>query len=256
MNTRIAGSHGIIRLFVVILLLGAVAGCSESASGGNLLTHELFEPQSGATTAKLDINCGSGHLTIDRLTGGEPLLAGGTLEYYEKQEPPTRSLVALGGEATLTLKASGGSAAGSGFRWPWQACAGGAYEWHIHLNPNVQYDLTAHSDGGNVRLDLAGMAITRLAADTGGGNVDLALPESTGDLSVTAETGGGNVTVLVPAGVAAKIHATSGLGKVIVDSRFSKLDEETYQSGDYDGAADRVEITLKSGAGNVTVNTK
>ena len=44
--------------------------------------------------------------------------------------------------------------------------------------------------------------------------------------------------------MAAKIHATSGLGKVIVDSRFSKIDDNTYQSPGYDGA------------GNVSVNTK
>jgi hypothetical protein len=41
-----------------------------------------------------------------------------------------------------------------------------------------------------------------------------------------------------------------------VDSRFSKIDGNTYQSPDYDGVADKVEITVNSGAGNVSVNTK
>ena len=41
------------------------------------------------------------------------------------------------------------------------------------------------------------------------------------------------------------IHATSGLGKVIVDPRFSKTDKNTYQSPDYDSAANRVEITVQ-----------
>ena len=58
------------------------------------------------------------------------------------------------------------------------------------------------------------------------------------------------------AAIAARIHATSGMGKVIVDSRFSKIDGNTYQSPDYDVAADKVEITVNSGAGNVSVNTK
>jgi predicted membrane protein len=60
----------------------------------------------------------------------------------------------------------------------------------------------------------------------------------------------------VPSDIAAKVHATSGLGKVIVDARFSKTDKNTYQSPDYDGAANKVEITANSGAGNVSVNTK
>ena len=73
---------------------------------------------------------------------------------------------------------------------------------------------------------------------------------------MTAKTGAGNVTVHVPSGIAAKIRATTGLGKVFVDSRFSKIDANTYQSPDYDGAAHKVEIMVSSGAGNVSVNTK
>jgi predicted membrane protein len=161
---------------------------------------------------------------------------------------------------------------------PWAACIG-AFEWQIHLNPAVSSDISAHSGGGNVRLDLTGMAVTRLSADTGGGNMDVVLPENAANLDVAAKTGAGNVTVeissgmtgtntvdaksgagnvvvRVPSGVAAKLHATSGLGKVTVDPRFSKIDGNTYRSPDYDDAADKVEITVKSGAGNVSVTTK
>ena len=132
----------------------------------------------------------------------------------------------------------------------------GAIEWQVHLNPTVSYDITAHSGGGNVKLDLAGMAVTRVAADTGGGNVDVVLPDDAANLSVNARTGAGNVVVLVPNGVAVRIHATTGLGKAIVGPQFSKIDDNTYQSPDYDGAANKVEITANSGAGNVEVNTK
>ncbi|MGE5250460.1 MAG: hypothetical protein ACM3QS_09635, partial [Bacteroidota bacterium] len=66
----------------------------------------------------------------------------------------------------------------------------------------------------------------------------------------------GNVTIRVPEGIAAWIHATSGMGKVIVDPRFSQIDGNTYRSPDYDTAADKLEITLKSGAGNVSVAAK
>ncbi len=162
------------------------------------------------------------------------------------------------------------------FRFPWAAC-NGATEWQIYLNPTVLCDITAQSNGGNVNLNLAGMAVTRLSADTGGGNVAVVLPQDAADLSVTARSGGGNVTVeigdgikgsnivnaktgagdvvvRVPAGVAARIHATTGLGKAIVDPRFSKIDAHTYQSPDFDSAANKVEITLSSGAGNVNVS--
>lgn len=242
----------------------------------NVLTDNLSESLNGATTAKVNIHAGDGNLSIDRLTGGEQLLASGTLQYLETQGLPTRTLASSNDQATLTLR--GGSSIRPRFRLPWAAC-NGATEWEIHLNPTVSSDITAHSDGGNLKLNLAGMTVTRISADTGGGNVEVVLPDNAANLSVTARTGGGNVTVEmgngltgsnivnansgagnvvvhIPGGVAARIHATSGLGKVIVDSRFSQACENTFESSNFDTAADKVEITVNSGAGNVSVNTR
>ncbi len=263
------------RAIALALLLGALLGLSACAtSQADVLSDSLSVPLGGATAAVIDVNVGTGNLTIDRLTGGEELLASGTLEYYEKQGLPARTVDASNGQATLTL--NGRALKVSSFRWPWEACYG-AYKWQIHLNPSVPTDITAHSDGGNVALDLAGMAVTRLSADTGGGNMDVVLPDNAAGLDVAAKTGGGNVTVeigsgttgtvnassgagnvvvSVPSGIAARVHASSGMGKVIVDSRFSQVDGDTYQSADYEGAANRVEITLSSGAGNVSVETR
>lgn len=263
------------RVVVAILLLGALVGCQGGGAGGNVLTQDLSEPLGSATAARIDINCGAGNLTIDRLAGGEPLLAGGTLQYSERQGPPSRTRASLGDQATLTL--SGQGTTGPGLRLPWAACTA-ALDWQVHLNPSVRSDITAHSDGGNLTLNLAGMAVGRVAADTGGGNIDMALPEGAAGLSVTARTGAGtvtvevgsgttgsntinatsgagNVTVRVPGGVAALVHATSGAGKVIVGSRFSRVDANTYRSPGYDTAANRVEITVHSGAGNVSVES-
>ena len=242
----------------------------------NVLTDYLSEPLNGATTAKVDINAGDGNLTIDQLAGGEQMLVSGTLQYFENQGQPAWTLVSSDGQATLTLR--GGGTGRPRFRFPWAAC-NGATEWQIHLNPTVSSDIAAHSDGGNVKLNLAGMAVTRVSADTGGGNMDVVLPDNVNNLSVTAKTGGGNVTVeigngatasnivnatsgagnvevRVPNGIAARIHASTGMGKVIIDSKFVQIDAKTYQSPDYDSAVDKVDITANSGAGNVSVNTK
>ena len=241
-----------------------------------LLTENLSEPLNGATLAKVDVNVADGNLTIDRLTNGAQLLASGSLQYLEGQGLPTRSLSTVDGRSTLTLSA--GLTGKPWFRLPWAAC-NGATEWQIHLNPTVQSDITAHSGGGNVTLDLTSMAVTRLTAETGGGNLDVVLPEDAANLSVTAGTGAGSVTVEVgsgyagsnvinassgagnvvvsiPGDIAARIHATTGWGKVLMDPRFSQTDKDTYQSPDFDHAIDKIEITAKSGAGNVIVNSK
>ncbi len=238
-----------------------------------VLRDSLSQPLQGATNAKVDINCGPGHLTVDRAADGS-MLASGTLEYLEKQGLPARTGGVSNGQATLTLRP--GSTVKSGFRFPWQGCWGGAYQWQVNLNPTVPSDITAHSDGGNMKLNLGNMAVTHLTVDNGGGSVDVALPENTTDLRAAVRTGGGNlavdlgrnvrgsntvsatsgagnVVVRIPAGVAARIHANSGAGKVIVESSFVRIDKNTFQSAGYDSAANKVEITAKSGAGNVSV---
>ena len=240
-----------------------------------VLTYNLSEPLCDATTARIDIDTASGNLIIDTLTTSEPVLASGTLEYVENQQMPSRSVDINNGQATLTLKST--SLGKPLFRLPWSGCIA-ATDWQIHLNPDVQADLSAHSGGGNVRLDLTSMHLTRLSADSGGGNLDVTLPDNAASLGVIAKTGGGNVTVRIgrgttgnnllnansgagnvevriPSDIAARVYATSGMGKEIVDPRFEKTDKHHYQSPDFDRAVDKVEISVQSGAGNVIVNT-
>ena len=241
-----------------------------------IFTDTFSEPLNGATTARVEISAGDGNLTIDPLIDGELLLASGTLQYLEKQGAPTRTLVSRDDQAALTLK--GGGARQPWFRFPWSAC-NGATDWEIRLNPTVSSELIAHSDGGNVKLNLAGMAVTRVSADTGGGNIVVILPENATNLNLNAQTGAGNVAVesgnvlmgsnlinaksgagnvevRIPSSVAARIHVTTGVGVASVDPCFSKIDKNIYQSPDFDSAADRVDITIQSGAGNTSVNTK
>ncbi len=241
-----------------------------------VLTQNLSEPLQGATSAAIDIGAGSGNLEIGTLSNGEPVLASATLEYLESQVPPTPAITRSGDRASLTLRAAG--ARRPSFKMPWSSC-NGETDWRILLNPKVRSDITAHSGGGNVKLNLAGMLLTRVAADTGGGNMDVVLPDKAASLDVVAQSGAGNVTVelgsgitgcnsvnatsgagnvavRVPSGIAVRIQATTGMGKAIIDPAFSQVDKFTYQSPDYDNAADKVEISMKSGAGNVIVTTK
>jgi len=253
-KSNIVGRHWRVRVAIPILLLSVAIGpgCGGSSPGEGVLTEHLSEPLNGVARAKLNIDAGDGNLTIDRLTGGEPVLIAGTLDYLEKQGQPARTFVLFSDQADLELKA--GQTEQRRTRLPWAAC-NGATEWLIHLNPSVAVEITAHSDGGNLDLDLGGMSVTGVAADTGGGNVDVVLPDAVEDLQVTAKTGAGNVTVSIPSGVAARIRATTGLGKAIVDPRFVQMENGTYQSPGFDSAAHTIEITADSGAGNVIVNT-
>lgn len=238
-----------------------------------LFTHHLSEPLCGATSAKIEINPGDGNLVIDGDGDDSQVLASGTLEYLEKQGLPIRSMDTSNGQAAFTVKAN--RPGQTWFHMPWSAC-NGATTWRVHLNPKVVSDLNAHTAGGNVKLDLASLTLTSLSANTGGGNVEVVLPGEADSLNVDAKSGGGNVsvaigkhttgknvvsansgagnvTVSLPGSLAARIQASSGMGKLNIDPSFTKIDKTTYQSPNFETAPHKVEITAKSGAGNVTI---
>jgi hypothetical protein len=226
---------------------------TRTANSNELLTYVLAEPLPEARIAKVEIKADDGNLMIDQLTNGEPVLASGSLQYFEKQGPPSRTLEVKDGQVNLTIR--GSRAQRPWFHLPWSAC-NGAHEWQIHLNPAISMDLLTHSGGGNIKLDLAGTTITSLSAVTGGGNIDVILPDILTNLDVDVNTGAGNATVQLPGGVEARIHASSGLGKVIIDPRFKKIAEKTYQSDGYEESAQKVAIEATSGVGNVTISIR
>jgi hypothetical protein len=218
----------------------------------NVLTDNFIQPLNGAAAARVDIHAGDGNLAVDRLAGSNAVLASGSLQYLEGQDLPARTLVSGNGQEILTLKGSVDRR--PRFHFPWSAC-NGATQWQVHLNPTIPLDISARSNGGNLKLDLTGLCILGISAETGGGNIDVVLPDCSANFDVNARTGVGNVSVSIPTGIAARIHVTTGLGKAIVDPRFSLTDKNTYQSPDFDFADDKIEISMSSGAGNVIVNT-
>jgi hypothetical protein len=269
MKNRLARSI-FVRGIILVLLTSILTSCGllGSATNGATLSYNFSEPIGDARNAKVDINTGSGNLTIDKLISNEQLLASGTLQYFEKLSLPEKYISSNNGLASLAL------------RWNESgAPCNGAIEWQIHINPKISSEISLLSGGGNVKLNLADLSITHISAETGGGNMELVLPDKAANLSLAAKTGGGNITIdlgsgttgsstidahsgagnviiRIPSDLAARIHATTGLGKVIVPPGFIQMDDDTYQSTYYDNATAKVEVTIDSGAGNVEVSTK
>ncbi len=165
LKTRCTGKVNvflILLLATLVLVVSVITGFAlfTKSVTGNVLNYNLTEPLGLATTAKIEINPGDGNLMVDRVTSGEQVLASGTMQYFERQGLPSQSLNTSNGLATLTLKAS--SAEQSWSKLPWEAC-NGATEWQIHLNSTVQSELTTHSDGGNVNLNLAQECLSRVS---------------------------------------------------------------------------------------------
>jgi len=97
-----------------------------------LLGDELSTHLDGVTSARIEINTGSGNLEIDELPPNKQLLACGSREYFEKQGKPTQIFTTEHGDATMTLTLKGTTVVQPWFRLLCAACNGAA-QWHIHL---------------------------------------------------------------------------------------------------------------------------
>ncbi|MEM5773886.1 MAG: hypothetical protein AAGU05_02705 [Anaerolineaceae bacterium] len=216
----------------------------------NVCSYPLSVPLNGTQAAKIHIDNGDGNMFIDSLPGDEALLADGELEYLEHRGTPLHTLSEMNGQTALMLNGKGGQ---TRIRLPWQAC-NGATNWRLHLSPAVDVDVTALSGGGNLELDLSEMRLTGLEAETGGGNIDAFLPRAAGTVQISLKSGAGNVNVRLPAGVEARVRATTGLGKVMMDPAFNQVDKFIYQTAGFEQAASKLDIYAGSGAGNVVIS--
>lgn len=123
--------------------------------------------------------------------------------------------------------------------------------WDLKLNPAVPTRLRINTGVSQASLDLGQLKVTDLTVHTGIGKTDLTLP-ARGQLQATVEGGIGETTVLIPQGMAARIRVDSGLTSAAVMGNY-RHQGDSYVSPGYEGAGDRVDLTVKGGIGKITV---
>ncbi len=128
---------------------------------------------------------------------------------------------------------------------------GNAPTWDLQLSDQVPMRLSVDTGVGETNLDLTGLQLTSLKVNAGVGETDITLP-ATGQFKVEIDAGVGEVMVRIPKGMAARIRADQGIGQVRVRGDFDRSGNE-YLSPGYGGAANRVEIEIDGGVGEIHI---
>ena len=141
---------------------------------------------------------------------------------------------------------------------PWE-------EWNLGLSPAV--DTSVSFEGGLARLDmdLDTLRVKDLDIEVGVVDLDLALPIPSGRVDTTIQVGVGDLEIVIPDGVAARIRLRGGVTALeIDDSRFTLFSEYgdgfwifgrdvEYRTRDYDTAANRIDVRVDIGVGEVNI---
>jgi hypothetical protein len=218
----------------ILVVLGAwfVLGAVLPFGGGPI--EELAIPLGTATTAAVRIRFGAGDLTVGPAAPGNLVdgrFAGGVLQ---RGQGPGR--IDLEQDTTYGL--------------PW---LDGRSAWSVGLATEVPLDLRLDTGAARARLDLTDLRLRSLELQTGASETRIRLPRAAGATTVRAQTGAAALTVEVPSGVAARIRSRMALGSSHIDETMFPRTADGYESPEYAGATNRVDLDLQGGVGSIRV---
>jgi hypothetical protein len=125
--------------------------------------------------------------------------------------------------------------------------------WDVKLNEKIPLRLDASIGAAASTIDLSELKISSMRLSTGASSTSLTLPANAGSTKVVVKSGVASIDIFVPEGVAARIYATAGLGSIQVDrDRFPRIGSK-YESPDYSGAENKVELMVDTGLGATNI---
>lgn len=205
-----------------------------------LETQQFSIPLDGAREVELELNHGAGRLGVHALGGSAMLLEGSFTGGVEQ------SVSRSGQYARVKLSAP------TEVFIPSVRMHG--LTWDIGLTREATLNIILHTGANETDLDLTELMVGSLRIETGASSTMVRLPSRAGFTKVEAKTGAASLEMRVPEGVAARIHTSSGLAGISIDTgRFPSTGKDSYESSDYASATNRVEISVETGVGSVDI---
>jgi Cell wall-active antibiotics response 4TMS YvqF len=226
---------------LVVAVLGAGLWLSgfRPGVGAQLVREPISQPLGEATSAEVTIAMAVGQLRVGALEQPGALIDGEIA--YLARNRVVRDFALRGDTASFSLREED-SEANSLVRYDEELAL-----WDLRLAPVTPMRLTIEAGLGESTIDLAGLMVRDLTLKSGIGNNMLTLPAQ-GQVRANVEGGLGNTTIRIPAGVAVRLNMTVGFGTI-----HSRQGDAVAVSPGYEAAANRVELTVSSGIGNITI---
>lgn len=225
---------------LVLLGIALLVGWRGGAQALQVVTDSA--PLEGAAQADVSLKHGAGRLNV-HAGSDDSLLFSGTFGGGVEKKITRRNNIAF-----LELKTPSELWANMNFLNP------RGLEWDLALNPGVPTSLKYEGGAAETRMDLSGIKLTDLEINTGASSTEVVLPPPNGTMRVTVHSGAASVKFRLPPAVPAEIRGTMGLGSLDIDlSRFPDRGSGMYQSDNFAGATDRIEMRVEGGVGSVQI---
>lgn len=204
--------------------------------------HAIGYPLAGMDRAEVRLAPGVAELNIDVAPGSRTLVEGEIRT--GRGERLIESASERGDSAIVELRSEAVRSFGFGM-------FGRDQRWDLTLSDRVPLELFVDSGVGRSELDLRGLELSGIRVDSGVGEIVVTLPD-TGGYRGSFDSGVGATHIRIPAGVAASIEVDTGVGAVEVNGDFVRSGDR-YQTPGFDGARERVELSVDGGVGAITI---
>jgi hypothetical protein len=125
--------------------------------------------------------------------------------------------------------------------------------WHFRLNRDIPLYLRVEAGASQIEIDLSDLNVPHARLATGASTTHLTVP-ARGVSLLDIEAGAATIDIRIPEGVAARVRVKQGVTSLNIDnSRFPRLDNDMYQSPNFDQSPNRVEINVEAGLGTISV---
>lgn len=133
--------------------------------------------------------------------------------------------------------------------WGWRE-----RRWDVRLTGDIPLRLRFQIGACQSDLDLSELRVTDFSLEAGAAETHVRFPRAAGTTRARVRAGAASVKLAVPEGVAARITATMAIGSLDVDARRFPRAGSEYVSPDYATAANKLELSVEGGVGEVRVS--
>ncbi|PWH14581.1 MAG: hypothetical protein DDG60_07460 [Anaerolineae bacterium] len=126
--------------------------------------------------------------------------------------------------------------------------------WPFHLTNEVPVAVKINAGVASLDFDFTNTNLEFLGVDMGASSLRVKLPAQAGRTLVAIESGAASIDITIPSSVAARIFLKQGASAQQIDTtRFPQIEQDLYQSPDFEAAPHRAEISLEGGANSITI---
>lgn len=123
----------------------------------------------------------------------------------------------------------------------------------VKLNSELPTDISLNLGVADSKLDLREILVNNLDIEIGVANLDLIIGDRAEMAKVNLRSGVSSVKISLPDNVGSRIIIKEGLSSKQLED-FEKIDDETYQTSNYDEAEKKIEIDLDIGISRLEIN--